>query len=185
MITLKKKLQEAEAKKGNNSLGPQSSDRRATVRDKLLTKEIAEIGDHLNSNCQVDFENPDKIYEFTVIIKPDEGWWKGGVFRFSVFVSEDYNIQPPLVKCITRLWHPNISLDGNVCLSILRDHSLDGSGWAPTRSIKDVIWGLYSLFIDLVDFDDPLNIEAADEYKRNPKQFKQSVDTYLYRYAKQ
>lgn len=54
--------------------------------------------------------------------------------------------QPPVVKCLTKLWHPNISEDGDVCLSILRQSSIDGMGWAPTRKLKDVVWGLNSLF---------------------------------------
>jgi ubiquitin-conjugating enzyme E2 F len=54
--------------------------------------------------------------------------------------------QPPIVKCLTKLWHPNISEDGDVCLSILRQSSIDGMGWAPTRKLKDVVWGLNSLF---------------------------------------
>jgi ubiquitin-conjugating enzyme E2 F len=44
------------------------------------------------------------------------------------------------------LWHPNISEEGDVCLSILRQNSVDGMGWAPTRKLKDVVWGLSSLF---------------------------------------
>jgi ubiquitin-conjugating enzyme E2 F len=39
---------------------------------------------------------------------------------------------------------------------------MDGTGWAPTRTLKDVVWGLNSLFTDLLNFDDPLNIEAAN-----------------------
>lgn len=54
--------------------------------------------------------------------------------------------QPPTVKCLTKLWHPNISEEGDVCLSILRQNSIDGLGWAPTRRLKDVVWGLNSLF---------------------------------------
>lgn len=55
-------------------------------------------------------------------------------------------LQPPKVKCLTKLWHPNISVNGDICLSLLRQNSIDGLGWAPTRKLKDVIWGLNSLF---------------------------------------
>lgn len=55
--------------------------------------------------------------------------------------------QPPIVKCETRLWHPNISEEGEICLSLLRQNSIDGLGWAPTRTLKDVVWGLSSLFM--------------------------------------
>lgn len=37
-------------------------------------------------------------------------------------------------------------------------------GWMPTRGVKDVILGLESLFGDLMDFDDPLNLAAAESY---------------------
>ena len=50
------------------------------------------------------------------------------------------------MKCETKLWHPNISEEGDICLSLLRKNSIDGLGWAPTRRLKDVIWGLNSLF---------------------------------------
>ncbi|XP_057268206.1 NEDD8-conjugating enzyme UBE2F isoform X7 [Pezoporus wallicus] len=50
---------------------------------------------------------------------------------------------------------------------LLREHSIDGTGWAPTRTLKDVVWGLNSLFTDLLNFDDPLNIEAAEHHLRD------------------
>lgn len=51
-----------------------------------------------------------------------------------------------MVKCLTKLWHPNISEDGDICLSLLRQTSIDEHGWAPTRRLKDVVWGLNALF---------------------------------------
>ena len=56
-----------------------------------------------------------------------------------------------------------------MCLSILRNSSVgnDGTGWTPARRLKDVIWGLNSLFTDLLNFDDPLNIEAAEHFQVN------------------
>ena len=42
--------------------------------------------------CKVKFENPDALHEFSVIIHPDEGFWKGGKFVFSVVINEDYNM---------------------------------------------------------------------------------------------
>ena len=42
---------------------------------------------------------------------------------------------------------------------------MDLPGWAPTRRLKDVFLGLDCLFSDLIDFDDPLNQEAAQQYR--------------------
>ena len=61
---------------------------------------------------------------------------------------------------------------------------VDGHGWAPTRRIKDVVWGLYSLFDDLLNFDDPLNLEAAEHFQADQLGFKSKVRDYIDKYAK-
>lgn len=71
-----------------------------------------------------------------------------------------------------------------VCSSLLREHSIDGTGWAPTRTLKDVVWGLNSLFTDLLNFDDPLNIEAAEHHLRDKEDFRSKVEDYMKRYAR-
>ncbi|KAI4805882.1 hypothetical protein KUCAC02_010477, partial [Chaenocephalus aceratus] len=75
-----------------------------------------------------------------------EGYYQSGRFQFEIDVPEAYNMVPPKVRCLTRIWHPNITENGEICLSLLREHSIDGTGWAPTRTLKDVVWGLNSLF---------------------------------------
>lgn len=37
-------------------------------------------------------------------------------------VGQGYPHDPPKVKCETMVYHPNIDLEGNVCLNILRYH---------------------------------------------------------------
>jgi len=41
------------------------------------------------------------------------------------------------------------------------------SGWTPSRKVIDVVLGLDSLFTDLIDFDDPLNMEAAEMHLKS------------------
>ncbi|XP_069388705.1 NEDD8-conjugating enzyme UBE2F isoform X2 [Paralichthys olivaceus] len=91
---------------------------------------------------------------------------------------------PPKVRCLTRIWHPNITENGEICLSLLREHSIDGTGWAPTRTLKDVVWGLNSLFTDLLNFDDPLNIDAAEHHLRDKEDFRNKVQDYIKNYAR-
>lgn len=49
-----------------------------------------------------------------------KGFYKGGAFKFSFAVGTNYPHEPPKVKCLTSVYHPNIDLEGNVCLNILR-----------------------------------------------------------------
>ncbi|XP_047400932.1 NEDD8-conjugating enzyme UBE2F isoform X6 [Sciurus carolinensis] len=185
MLTLASKLKRDDGLKGSRTSATTSdSTRRVSVRDKLLVKEVAELEANL----------------------PYEGYYQGGKFQFETEVPDAYNMVPPKVKCLTRIWHPNITETGEICLSLLREHSIDGTGWAPTRTLKDVVWGLnslftgedcdsrqadspvftlsFSLFKDLLNFDDPLNIEAAEHHLRDKEDFRNKVDDYIKRYAR-
>ena len=150
----------------------------------LPLAESQEMHANLPSSCKVHYQNSNELHRFELIITPEESYWKGGCFRFVVDVPEEYNFSPPKVKCHTRIWHPNITEDGDICLSLLRESAIDGMGWAPTRTLKDVIWGLNSLFTDLLNFEDSLNHEAAEHYHQNPTEFQYKVRDYLYRFAK-
>ncbi|XP_067844081.1 NEDD8-conjugating enzyme UBE2F isoform X1 [Heptranchias perlo] len=157
MLTLAKKLKREEGVKGRGNTNPGTdSSRRVSIRDKLLIKEVAELEANLPSTCKLDFPDANKLYSFQLNVMPDEGYYQGGKFQFETDVPEAYNMVPPKVKCLTRIWHPNITETGEICLSLLREHSIDGTGWAPTRTLKD-----------LLNFDDPLNIEAAEHHQRD------------------
>ncbi|XP_064467371.1 NEDD8-conjugating enzyme UBE2F-like [Ornithodoros turicata] len=186
MITLSKKLKKSSENNNTDTAHNVVPDgiRRASVRDKLLVREVQEMEANLPCTCTVKFDDPDVLHRFELIIMPEEGYWQGGRFVFPVEVPEDYNMVPPKVKCQTRLWHPNINEEGNVCLSLLRQNSIDGMGWAPTRTLKEIVWGLNSLFTDLLNFDDPLDNEAAEHYQRDKESFKAKVKDYVQKYAK-
>ena len=197
MITLTKKLKAASEAAAASTSNTNNNDDdedvsmsgsgncRISVRDKLLVKEVQEMESTLPTGCKVKFDDPNALHDFCLIISPEDGsFWSGGKFRFHIVAGEDYNMSPPTVKCCTRIWHPNINEEGQVCLSILRQSSIDGMGWAPTRRLKDVIWGLNSLFTDLLNFDDPLNIEAAEHYQRDKEGFRMKVKDWAHKYAR-
>lgn len=85
---------------------------------------------------RTDFENPDDILNFTLTIEPDEGMYKGGAFKFTFAISNNYPHDPPKVKCTHKIYHPNIDLEGNVCLNILRED------WKPVLNLNAVIVGM-------------------------------------------
>lgn len=174
-----KRKEEAAKKEAIPALCKQMS-----VRSRFLTQEVSEIQSCMPKTCQVNFENVDDLRQFTLTIRPEEGYWKGGTFVFEIKIPAEYNIKPPVAECKTRIWHPNINEDGKICLSILREHSLDGTGWLPTRTLKDVVLGLNALFTDLCDFEDPLNITAAEQHSIDKPGFERKVRDYIHWYAR-
>jgi ubiquitin-protein ligase len=85
---------------------------------------------------KMNFPNPDDILNFTLTIEPDEGMYKGGAFHFNFSVNQNFPHDPPKVKCTQKIYHPNIDLEGNVCLNILRED------WKPVLNLNAVIVGM-------------------------------------------
>lgn len=166
------------------SYAPKDNTNRISIRDRLLMQEVTELSGSLPGTCHVHFPSQSELCNFELIIRPEsESLYSGGVYKFHVSVPLEYNNVPPKVRCLTRIWHPNIAEEGSVCLSLLRQTAIDGLGWSPTRKLKDVVWGLNSLFTDLLDFDDPLNIEAAEHYHRDQGEFQRRIREYIRRYC--
>ena len=63
-----------------------------------ISFQVAELTpDVLPPTAQVEFPDPDVLYKFSVIIRPTEGYWKGGRFELKIEVPDDYNMSPPKV----------------------------------------------------------------------------------------
>ena len=87
------------------------------------------------------FPNADDILNFTLTIEPDEGMYKGGSFLFTFAINQNFPHDPPKVKCTQKIYHPNIDLEGNVCLNILRED------WKPVLNLNAVIVGMQVRFL--------------------------------------
>lgn len=183
MFKLAQKRKEEDDKRSAEANMPPGLEKQMSVRSRYLTQEVSELQPTLPCTCRLDFKDVDDLRKFNLIISPKDGYWNGGQFLFQISIPPEYNIKPPVAVCKTKIWHPNITENGDICLSILREHAIDGTGWLPTRTLKDVVWGLDALFNDLLNFDDPLNIEAAEQYARDKYAFERKVREYINNYA--
>ena len=106
------------------------------------------------------------------LTRESDSIWKGGRYNFTIRVPNEYPHKAPVVHCDTPVYHPNIDTEGNVCLNILR------ADWKPVLDIGNVIMGLIFLFLE-PNPNDPLNHEAAAEFRENQNRFKQNVQRSL------
>lgn len=102
----------------------------------LSSSDLAELEGTLGRTMKTSFPNKDDILNFTLTIEPDEGMYKGGSFHFNFAINQNFPHDPPKVKCTQKIYHPNIDLEGNVCLNILRED------WKPVLNLNAVIVGL-------------------------------------------
>lgn len=135
-----------------------------------LQKDINELDE--SKSISVEFPNPNDLTKFKVKIIPETGFWTGAPYLFSFDIPFDYPHTPPKVLCLTKIYHPNIDLEGKVCLNILR------ADWKPVLDINAIFYGLNSLFYD-PNPNDPLNKEAAELFRKDLKTFERVVKMSL------
>lgn len=140
--------------------------KKVTAAQLRVQKDLSELS--LGSTMRTEFPNPDDILNFTLTIEPDEGMYTGGSFRFTFEINQNFPHDPPKVKCTQKIYHPNIDLDGNVCLNILRED------WKPVLNLNAVIVGIQFLFLE-PNASDPLNKEAAEDLRINREGFRRNV----------
>ncbi|EMP29563.1 Ubiquitin-conjugating enzyme E2 K [Chelonia mydas] len=101
----------------------------------------------------------------------------GGRYQLEIKIPETYPFNPPKVRFITKIWHPNISsVTGAICLDILKDQ------WAAAMTLRTVLLSLQAL-LAAAEPDDPQDAVVANQYKQNPEMFKQTARLWAHVYA--
>ncbi|KAL2017015.1 hypothetical protein VTK56DRAFT_2696 [Thermocarpiscus australiensis] len=163
--SMKQQQQKAEnAAEGGAAAGPKK--KKVTAAQLRVQKDLSELS--LGTTMTTEFPDPDNILSFVLYIEPDEGMYKGGRFSFSFSIPPSFPHEPPKVQCREKIYHPNIDLEGKVCLNILRED------WKPVLNLNAVIVGLQFLFLE-PNASDPLNKEAAEDLRNNREGFKRHV----------
>ena len=108
---------------------------------------------------------------------PRESIWEGGVFKISVKFPNDYPMKAPRMSFITKIWHPNIATSGGICLDIL------AGNWSPALRMEKVMVSIASLLTD-PNCSSPMNGDAANQYKKNRKDYDKKVKEWINKHAK-
>lgn len=103
-----------------------------------------------------------------VIFGPDDTPWDGGTFRLTLAFSEEYPTKAPVVRFVSKMFHPNIYNDGAICLDILQNQ------WSPIYDICAVLTSIQSLLND-PNPNSPANSEAARLYAENIGEYTRRV----------
>lgn len=113
--------------------------------------------------------NEEKVDIFYILFHPQGGPFDGQkhVIEFkTLYGSGDspadkyyFPANPPNIKFLTNIYHSNISMQGSVCLDILKD----ASKWSQLYTIETVILTMIGL-LDSPNTSSPLNSSAAKHW---------------------
>lgn len=112
------------------------------------------------------------------IIGPPGTPYEGGIYELEIKIPETYPFNPPKIKFLTQIWHPNISsVTGAICLDILKDQ------WAAALTLRTVLLSLQAL-LQAAEPDDPQDAVVAKQYKECRIIFNQTAKYWAQHFAK-
>ncbi|XP_016357390.1 ubiquitin-conjugating enzyme E2 K isoform X1 [Sinocyclocheilus anshuiensis] len=149
----------------------------AVQRIKREFKEVLKSEETSKNQIKVDLVDENFTELKGEIAGPPDTPYEGGRYQLEIKIPETYPFNPPKVRFITKIWHPNISsVTGAICLDILKDQ------WAAAMTLRTVLLSLQAL-LAAAEPDDPQDAVVANQYKQNPEMFKQTARLWSHVYA--
>uniref|UniRef100_A0A671RDX7 E2 ubiquitin-conjugating enzyme n=1 Tax=Sinocyclocheilus anshuiensis TaxID=1608454 RepID=A0A671RDX7_9TELE len=113
------------------------------------------------------------LYNWEVaIFGPPNTHYEGGYFKSRIKFPIDYPYSPPTFRFLTKMWHPNIYENGDVCISILhppvddpQSGELPSERWNPTQNVRTILLSVISLLNEPNTFS-PANVDASVMYRK-------------------
>lgn len=80
--------------------------------------------------------------------------FEGGLFRMKLVLPQDFPSSPPKGFFTTKIWHPNVSKSGEICVNVLK------RDWKPDLGLRHVLLVIRCLLIEPYP-ESALNEEAG------------------------
>jgi ubiquitin-conjugating enzyme E2 S len=108
---------------------------------------------------------------------PVETPFEGGIFRIKLQLSSDFPASPPKGHFVTKIFHPNVSSTGEICVNTLK------KDWKPSHGIKHVLMVIRCLLI-VPNPESALNEDAGKLLLENYSDYSARAQLYTKIHAK-
>ena len=105
-----------------------------------------------------------------LIRAPKNSPYSGYMFKFEIIFPSDYPNSAPKVTCKTKIYHMNISENGDVCVSSIKD----GNKWKTARDISTVLLSIFIIF-SKPNPQSPYRSDIAEQYQNKYEDYEKAV----------
>ena len=155
----------------NIMAAPQTQPTGSAVR--ALGLEYRSLQEEPVEGFRVKLVNDDNLFEWEVaIFGPPDTLYQGGYFKAHMKFPADYPYSPPSIRFLTKVWHPNVYENGDLCISILhppvddpQSGELPCERWNPTQNVRTILLSVISL-LNEPNTSSPANVDASVMYRR-------------------
>ncbi|KAI0714236.1 UBC-like protein [Fomitopsis betulina] len=115
------------------------------------------------------------VWRCAVRAAPDSPY-KGGTFRFTLTLPDNFPFKAPTVVFSTKIYHPGINEEGSICVPVLRDQ------WKPTVTLSSVL-AIIQEKVNNPSPDDPFEPEIAAQMKNDYARFLATAKEWTKKHA--
>lgn len=108
---------------------------------------------------------------------PDGTPYSEGVFLARLNFPSDYPLNPPTMRFLSPIYHPNVYKDGRVCISILHQPGDDPmmyesstERWSPVQSVEKILMSVLSMLAE-PNVESSADIDVGKMARDQPKEF--------------
>ncbi|GAA6099997.1 hypothetical protein Q7C36_000345 [Tachysurus vachellii] len=151
----------------------QNSTSHVASSQKALMLEMKSLQEEPVEGFKITLVDEADLYNWEVaIFGPPNTLYEGGYFKARIKFPIDYPYSPPAFRFLTKMWHPNIYENGDVCISILhppvddpQSGELPSERWNPTQNVRTILLSVISLLNEPNTFS-PANVDASVMYRK-------------------
>jgi len=113
---------------------------------KRIQKELEEFYKNPPENCSAGPVNELDLYLWqAAIMGPKDSPYEGGVFFLDIHFPSNYPYKPPRCVMKTKIYHPNIRINGNICCCYI---DILGDNWGPWLTISKALESISNLLLN-------------------------------------
>ncbi|PRQ45766.1 putative aminoacyltransferase, E1 ubiquitin-activating enzyme [Rosa chinensis] len=144
---------------------------------KQLAKELKSLDESPPEGIKVCVNDDDFSIIFADIEGPAGTPYENGVFRMKLLLSHDFPHSPPKGYFLTRIFHPNIANNGEICVNTLK------KDWNPSLGLRHVLIVVRCLLIEPFP-ESALNEQAGKMLLENYEEYARHARLYTGIHAK-
>ncbi|EPS72733.1 ubiquitin carrier protein, partial [Genlisea aurea] len=136
---------------------------------KQLAKELKNLDEVPPEGIKVGINDDNFSTIYADIEGPAGTPYENGIFRMKLILSHDFPQSPPKGYFLTKIFHPNIATNGEICVNALK------KDWNPTLGLRHVLIVIRCLLIEpfpesaLNEQAGKMLLENYDEYARHAR----------------
>jgi ubiquitin-conjugating enzyme E2 D/E len=140
-----------------------------------IMKELKDINEDTPDYVNARPYYPDDMFRWqATILGPPGTPYQGGIFLLDINFPADYPIKPAKFKFTTKVFHPNVFPNGNICMEI--------HGNQRTLTISKLLLSICSL-LDDPNTGSPANPEAGHLYRFDRDKYNKIARQWTRKYA--